>query len=107
MIKSVIKAIATIVMTFCSFSVLAQEIRTDNMGSNITISDIVIAPGETASVEICLNNPIQEYRGFQFDLSLGNGVSVVSAEKTERLTNLGIFQYSKIDDFYRFIGAAV
>lgn len=51
----------------------------------ITATDIVIPQGGSAVLEIQLNSTDLRYGGFQFDITLPQGISMVKMEKAERL----------------------
>ena len=53
----------------------------------ITATDIVIPQGGSAVLKIQLNSTDQRYGGFQFDITLPQGISMVKMEKAERLPN--------------------
>lgn len=60
-------------------SSLVLATATDAMSAKISIPDITIERGETASVEVCLDNdgqPPFAYSGWQFDLFVPEGLSV-------------------------------
>ena len=46
---------------------------------NISVADMTIAPGETATVGICLNNTETNLVSFQMDLTLPEGITVNKA----------------------------
>ena len=49
------------------------------VADNISVADVTIMPGETATVGICLNNTETNLLSFQMDLTLPEGISVNKA----------------------------
>ena len=48
--------------------------------AQLEVIPFAIAPGEEKEVEVVLNNPDDDFTGFQFDLTLPEGISLVSDE---------------------------
>lgn len=56
----------------------------------MTATDVTIQQGKTAVLKVELNNPGTAYAGFQFKLTLPDGVTATKIEKGERIADLNI-----------------
>ena len=53
---------------------LAMTSRT--LADNLMVETVILTPGETKQVAVCLNNPQKTYTAFQFDMVLPDGISI-------------------------------
>lgn len=70
------KFLVCVMAALCSTFSFAQA-------DEIKVSDVTILPGETAKMEVVLDNPSNEYTALQFKMTLPEGISIPNSEKTK------------------------
>lgn len=74
-----------------------------NTDDNVNIDSFSLAPGETRTVDVNLNNS-QAYTALQFDIQLPEGLELVSISKGSRAANHNFESATLADGTVRFLG---
>ncbi|MBR5061323.1 MAG: hypothetical protein IKX24_04180 [Prevotella sp.] len=87
------------------YCLMACAFPTTIMADDITIGDMTLVAGQTATFDVNLDNPSKAYTGFQCDIYLPEGIEYVSYTKNdERLLSQHVLSFTRNSGgFYRLL----